>query len=132
MAECFGIRMRVFVEEQGVPLDEELDEDDIHALHYLVRDGEIPAAAARLVPKSDGVAKVGRVAVLPSYRRQGVGTKLMTYILDGDARSYEEVILDSQLTAVGFYERLGFVAEGDEFLDAGIPHIRMRFTVGAQ
>jgi len=124
--------MRVFVEEQGVPLAEELDADDAHALHYLVRDSEFPVAAARLVPKNDGIAKVGRVAVLPEYRRQGVGSELMTYILGGDARSYEEVILDSQLTAVGFYERLGFVAEGDEFLDAGIPHIRMRLTVVAQ
>ncbi len=123
---CFTIRKAVFVEEQAVPLESELDEYDDTATHFLLWDGEMPLATARLLDKH-GLAKIGRVAVLREARGRGLGLALMRAVLDEARRQgFEEAALDSQTYAVPFYERLGFVAEGDEFDDAGIPHYLMR------
>ncbi len=125
-ALCYAIRKTVFVEEQAVPLELELDEYDDMATHFLLRDGDTPIATARLLDKH-GRAKIGRVAVLQEARGRGLGLILMRAVLD-EARRQEfiEAVLDSQTYAIPFYERLGFVAEGDEFDDAGIPHYLMR------
>lgn len=124
---CFDIRMEVFVREQAVPPELELDEYDETATHFLLRgeDGT-PQATARLVNKG-GTAKIGRVAVVQKERGKGIGLTLMQAVLDEARRQgFEEAVLDSQTYAIPFYERLGFVAEGDEFDDAGIPHFTMR------
>lgn len=119
LQEALRIRHTVFVEEQGVPLAEEQDAADASALHLLVFVDGAPAGTARLVG-----AKVGRVAVLPAFRGRGLGVALMEamHALAGD----EELYLDAQVGVIGFYERLGYTAEGPEFLDAGIRHRRMR------
>ncbi len=123
---CFAIRKAVFVDEQAVPLELELDEYDDTATHFLLRDGETPLATARLLNKH-GLAKIGRVAVLHQARRRGLGLILMQAVLDEARRQeFSEAVLDSQTYAIPFYERLGFVAEGEEFDDAGIPHFLMR------
>lgn len=124
---CFAIRQAVFVEEQGVPLELEMDEYDAAATHFLVRAGDgTPLATARLLDKN-GAAKIGRVAVLRFARSQGLGLVLMRAVLDEARRlGFREAVLDSQTYAIPFYERLGFAAEGAEFDDAGIPHFRMR------
>lgn len=113
------IRHEVFVQEQGVPVAEEQDACDATAVHLLALVDGVPAGTARLVG-----AKVGRVAVLPAFRGHGVGVALMEEVhrLAGD----EELYLDAQVGVIGFYERLGYTAEGPEFLDAGILHRRMR------
>lgn len=124
---CFDIRLDVFVREQNVPPEEELDAYDETATHFLLRgeDGT-PLATARLVNKG-GTAKIGRVAVIKEARGKGVGLTLMQSVLDEARRQgFGEVVLDSQTYAIPFYEKLGFVAEGDEFDDAGIPHFLMR------
>jgi ElaA protein len=131
--QCFAIRVTVFVEEQNVPVELELDDRDADAVHYLGKVYGSPVGTARMVDYLDHgrhVAKIGRVAVLPAYRKQGVGTILMKYLLD-DARTrgFNEAMLDSQTYVMAFYEALGFVAEGDEFLDANIPHYRMRLRL---
>ena len=123
---CFTIRKTVFVEEQAVPLELELDEYDDTATHFLLRDGDTPLATARLLDKH-GLAKIGRVAVLREARGRGLGLVVMRAVLDEARRQgFEEAVLDSQTYAIPFYERLGFVAEGEEFDDAGIPHFLMR------
>lgn len=124
------IRYRVFVDEQGVPLEEERDSYDDTALHLLARVDGAAAGTARLVvlPAS---GKVGRVAVLPEFRGQGIGEALMA---EAHALAAElglpELVLDAQVQVIGFYEKLGYTAEGPEFLDAGILHRRMTWRRG--
>jgi len=124
---CYDIRKVVFVEEQAVPLELEMDEYDDIAIHFLMRDADgVPLATARLLNKH-GLAKIGRVAVLKQHRGLGLGLTLMQFVLDeAKRRGFTEAVLDSQSYAIPFYERLGFTAEGEEFDDAGIPHFLMR------
>jgi predicted GNAT family N-acyltransferase len=123
---CYRIRTTVFVEEQEVPLELEMDEYDAIATHFLLRDGEIPLATARLLDKH-GLAKIGRVAVLKEARGQGLGLLLMSAVIEeARLRGFTESVLDAQTYAVPFYARLGYIAEGEEFDDAGIPHFLMR------
>ena len=124
---CYDIRKAVFVEEQAVPLELEMDEYDDTATHFLLRDAAgAPLATARLLDKH-GLAKIGRVAVLKEARGRGLGLMLMQFVLEeARKRGFTEAVLDSQTYAIPFYERLGFTAEGDEFEDAGIPHFLMR------
>jgi predicted GNAT family N-acyltransferase len=126
-AACFAIRKAVFVAEQHVPLALEMDEYDAVATHFLLRDADgTPLATARLLNK-DGAAKIGRVAVVQKARSSGLGLSLMQAVLEVARRQgFTEALLDSQTYALPFYERLSFVAEGEEFDDAGIPHFRMR------
>jgi predicted GNAT family N-acyltransferase len=123
-AACFAIRLTVFVDEQKVPLEEERDEHDPTALHFLaLLEGE-PAGTARVLIKDAGrLAKITRVAVLASARGTGVGAALMRHI--HAAVPAASFTLDAQLRALPFYERLGYRAEGPEFMEAGIPHRRM-------
>jgi predicted GNAT family N-acyltransferase len=127
---CFSIRVAVFVDEQNVPPELELDEHDFTATHFLATVAGDPAGTARLLEYNDHatrVAKIGRVAVVPAHRRQGVGAAIMHAVLQtARERGYKEALLDSQTYILAFYRQLGFVAEGEEFLDAGIPHFRMR------
>lgn len=120
--ELLAIRVEVFVEEQGVPLQLEHDEHDAEALHLLALvDGE-PVATARML--RDG--HIGRMAVLRDYRGRGIGGQLLQTLIE-EARSYglDEVFLHAQCQAEEFYKRHGFVARGGTFLDAGIDHRTM-------
>jgi predicted GNAT family N-acyltransferase len=120
------IRRRVFIEEQQVPEEMEWDEDDSTATHFLVSFADIPVATARL--KCDG--QLGRMAVLPACRHQGTGSSLLKYILHHAARNgLPRVYLHAQLSAVAFYARQGFVADGDIFHEAGIPHRLMSLNI---
>ena len=130
---CLALRRRVFIEEQGVSEADEVDGLDSEAVHLLARvDGRALGTARLLLRGSSG--KIGRVCVLPEARGTGLGVALIKAALAhfrarGDIR---EARLSAQSHAIGFYERLGFVAEGAEFLDAGIPHLNMRRPVEAQ
>ena len=128
--QCYDIRKAVFVEEQAVPLELEMDEYDDVAVHFLMRDtAQTPLATARLLDKH-GLAKIGRVAVLKDARGLGLGLTLMQFVIEeARRRGFTEAVLDSQTYAIPFYERLGFTAEGNEFDDAGIPHFLMRRTL---
>ncbi len=129
LAQCYAIRVAVFVEEQAVPLELEMDEYDDAATHFLLRDGGVPLATARLLDKH-GLAKIGRVAVVKEARGHGLGLAVMQAVMqEARRRGFVEAILDSQTYAIPFYARLGFVAEGDEFDDAGIPHFLMRLRL---
>lgn len=124
--QSLDIRQRVFVEEQGVPADLEMDAQDGEAVHWLGwRDGRV-AGTARLVRYGQESAKVGRVAVLPEWRSSGLGRELMEeihrWVKD---QPLQQILLDAQVHVIPFYEKLGYQAEGDIFEEAGILHQRM-------
>ncbi len=126
LKEALAIRATVFVEEQGVDPALEIDDYDGVAWHVLARvDGE-PVGTARLVMLDQLRAKIGRVAVLSAYRGQGIATQLVQLLMEYARREGRtQALLDSQLTVMPLYEKLGFVAEGEVFLDADILHRRM-------
>lgn len=128
VAACLDVREAVFVGEQGVPRDRELDGKDDAATHFLGRDGAgEPVACARLREYEPGTAKVERVAVVPERRGEGLGRAVMDVVEDhARGAGYDEVVLHAQVPVVGFYEALGYEVEGEPFEDAGIPHRRMR------
>lgn len=117
------IREMVFIHEQRVPAELEwdgLDEDAAHVLAEL--SNGTPVGTARLLV--DG--HIGRVAVLPAWRGVGVGTSLLKTLLDvAREQGHRRVFLGAQIPAIGFYERLGFMSYGEEFMDAGIAHRHM-------
>ena len=124
---CFMIRRKVFIEEQGVSEEEEMDGLDDQADQYLLYVNAAPAATARIRYPDPERGKIERVAVLPRYRNLGVGEKLVIRLMaDISTRNtVKEIILAALTSVVGFYEKLGFTAFGEEFLDAGIPHLWM-------
>lgn len=123
--KCFAIRRAVFIEEQGIAEDEEWDALDATATHFLAWGDDGPAGTARISP-ADGSAKIGRVAVIAHHRGTGLGLKIMRCVLRyAREKGHRGAVLDAQTYAIPFYEKLGFVAEGPEFDDAGIPHRRM-------
>lgn len=129
--QCFDVRVRVFVEEQAVPASEEMDAYDAVAEHFLAEIGGVTVGTARMVDLGDGIGKIGRVAVLKEWRLKGIGRALMEYVISAARGRFATLILDAQVPVIGFYELLGFTAEGEVFLDAGIPHRRMRMTLKA-
>lgn len=122
-AALYGVRDAVFVREQGVPEDIEHDAQDALAMHFIARTADgTPIGTARLLPD----AHIGRLAVLAAWRGHGVGRLLMQAALAAaHAHGMTRVCLHAQRQAQGFYESLGFVAQGPEFLEAGIPHVLM-------
>ena len=119
-----AIRKTVFIIEQNVPEELEWDGLDAQGLHLIARNSQRqPIACARLLASGH----IGRMAVLSEWRGRGVGSALLRTLLDIARRqSHTEVFLNAQTYAVGFYEKYGFERLGDEFLDAGIPHFKMR------
>ena len=120
------VRRLVFIEEQGIAEHEEWDDFDAVSVHALAQSTESAIGTARLLP--DG--HIGRMAVLKHWRGRGVGSALLQSLINV-ARSRGEcaVVLNAQSRAIRFYEYHGFIAHGDEFLDAGIPHRRMRLSL---
>ena len=125
-AVCLALRHTVFVEEQGVPVALERDDLDDTALHLLATSDGTPVGAARIVVTGD-TGKIGRVCVLQNARGTGLGAALIEAALDqlrADP-SVARATLGAQLSALGFYEKLGFAAYGAVFEDAGIDHQMM-------
>lgn len=124
---CLELRHVVFVEEQGVPVELEIDEhDSSDAYHFLGLVEGRPAAAARICVFGDS-AKIQRVVVLKEFRGLKLGRALMVHLMEF-ARSRHlapTIALDAQTYAIRFYQSLGFEVQGEEFDDAGIPHIHM-------
>jgi YbgC/YbaW family acyl-CoA thioester hydrolase len=121
------IRTEVFVEEQRVPLAMEWDDADDTCVHAVVfnRIGQ-PIATGRLLPSQAGSAKIGRVAVNRVLRGSSVGRRVMQALMDAARqRGDRQIVLHAQRSAEAFYRGLGFTARGDEFEEAGIPHIEM-------
>ncbi len=121
------IRFAVFVEEQGVPREIELDEHDAACVHALAFDDlGRPVGTGRLLP--DG--HIGRMAVLKEWRGRGVGDAILERLTEAARkRGDREVALSAQVHALAFYRARGFREEGDEYLEAGIRHRAMRMTL---
>ena len=124
------VRTTVFIDEQHVPLDLEFDDRDAVCRHVLALEAGAPIGTARL--DLDYGGKVGRLAVLKSRRRGGVGRALMQR-LHAIAREHGATKLwcHAQLTAVPFYERLGYRSTGPIFEEAGIEHVRMELDLAS-
>ena len=118
------IRQTVFVEEQGVPAEIEMDAADAGATHLLIWDWQgQPVACARLLPEG----KVGRMAVLPQWRGHGLGERLLHAAMqEAKARGWFELRAAAQASVIDFYAKSGFAAIGDRFEAAGIEHQMMR------
>jgi YbgC/YbaW family acyl-CoA thioester hydrolase len=126
-ADARRIRTEVFVEEQRIPVELEWDEDDAGAVHAVAynRLGQA-VATARLLPATQGVAKIGRMAVHHVLRGCGFGEQVLrTLAGEAQRRGDHAIALHAQRTAVDFYARLGFQAQGEPYEEAGIPHIDM-------
>jgi len=129
--DAFRVRIAVFVVEQGIPREEELDELDdvaVHCVGYL--DGA-PVAAGRLVV-ANGYGKIGRMAVLAEHRGMGLGARVLEALEhEGISRGIRLFRLSAQLSARGFYDRRRYVAVGDVYDEVGIPHIAMEKRLSA-
>jgi predicted GNAT family N-acyltransferase len=127
---CFQLRRVVFIDEQDVPIEEEIDEYDRTAIHLLARDESGPVGTARIVVAGD-TAKIGRVCVLATARGRGVGAALIRKALEiaGGLEGVTQAKLGAQVQAIGFYAALGFDVSGPTYLDAGIEHRDMARSV---
>jgi predicted GNAT family N-acyltransferase len=134
--EAMRVRETVFVQEQGVPAELELDQHDPFCVHALARDETGRAVGTgRLLPgEAQGariVSHVGRMAVLKAWRGRGIGSALLSRLIAAAReRGDTEIALSAQTHAQAFYRAHGFREEGDEFLEAGIPHRTMRRVLG--
>ena len=127
--EIRAIRFAVFVDEQQVPAEMEIDASDACCIHLLALDNDVPVGTGRIDIAESG--KVGRVAVVASRRGQGVGTALMS-LAHCVAResALDSVWCNAQVSAVPFYEYLGYrITSADPFDEAGIPHVRMECSL---
>jgi predicted GNAT family N-acyltransferase len=126
ISACRALRRTVFIEEQGVSEADEIDDKDGEAIHLLATVDGVPMGSARLLISGE-TGKIGRVCVLARARGTGLGAALMQAAV-AELRRQPGVTrakLGAQTHALGFYERLGFVAEGPVYDDAGIPHCDM-------
>ena len=125
MAAAFSVRVPVFVGEQHVPAEEEIDEHDrtdTGARHALVRDGNVPVAAGRYF-RIGSTAQVGRMAVLAAYRSRGIGRLVLdALVVDARARGFTRVALNAQDHAVAFYAKAGFTPFGETLVECDILH----------
>lgn len=119
---CHALRREVFVKEQGVPEAEEMDDLDAKAIHLLGMEGGRPVATARVFINGES-GKIGRVCVLRAARGTGAGGAVMRGAIDLLREcGVRRINLSSQMQVLSFYEKLGFVAYGPEYSDAGILH----------
>lgn len=129
IATCRQLRRTVFIEEQGVSEADEVDDKDGDAIHLLALQDGVPVGSARLLLNGD-TGKIGRVCVLKSHRGTGLGAALIRAAIDElRAQGMKTAKLGSQTHALGFYERLGFIPHGPEYMDAGIPHRDMTLAL---
>ena len=126
MARAYAIRRRVFIEEQHVPEEIELDADDAQAFHVLATLGGDAIGCGRMLDHGDGEVKIGRMAVVPQFRGAGVGRDILRFLMDrARARGLRKAVLHAQLSAEGFYLKEGFRPIGGVFDEAGIAHRKM-------
>jgi len=122
---AFSIRVRVFVREQGVPREIELDSEDRRAIHYLAFIGDMAVGTTRVLIQR-GEAKIGRMAVLKSYRSRGIGRALLRRAVSlARKNDVKAIFLHAQVPVIGFYKKMGFRCVGRTFTEAGIPHRKM-------
>jgi predicted GNAT family N-acyltransferase len=123
--EIAALRLEVFVNEQNVPVELELDDLDAGAQHLAAIDGGCLVGTLRIISLGD-LIKVGRVAVDKAHRGKGVGASMMEWAMDwGRRNGFAKILVEAQVQVIPFYEKLSFTAFGGEFPDAGIMHRKM-------
>jgi predicted GNAT family N-acyltransferase len=123
---AWAIRRSVFIEEQHVPEEIELDADDARAFHALAAIGARAIGCGRYVAHGTEEVKIGRMAVLPEFRGQGVGREILLFLMQtARSRGFRRAVLHAQLTAEGFYLKQGYRPVGEVFEEAGIAHRAM-------
>jgi predicted GNAT family N-acyltransferase len=137
--DALSVRYRVFVDEQGVDPDLEVDDHEAEATHFVAYEGDDPVGVARLraydpaeydeaptAEHDEPVAKIERMAVLRGHRGRGVGRAILEAVEErARERGFERARLHAQVRSAGFYENLGYKRVGEEFEEAGIPHVVM-------
>jgi predicted GNAT family N-acyltransferase len=125
---AYELRRLVFEVEQGVPRPLDRDAFDFNADHVVVFDeAGACVGTGRAVRLDARTCQIGRMATAPSQRKAGVGAKVLEALERmAELRGLREIVVHSQLPAVGFYGRRGYVSEGDTFLEEGVPHVKMR------
>ena len=124
--DAYLIREKVFIEEQGVPEDMELDEFDPTSKHALAYEGHLCVGTGRLVHLNSHHAQIGRMAVLSAFRNRGIGKAILSRLIAlAKSEGVLTLTLHSQVSAIPFYAKLGFIAEGSIYDEAGIAHRNM-------
>jgi len=124
--EAYFIRKQVFIKEQGVPEDMELDEFDPTAKHALAYEGHLCVGTGRLVTLDSHHAQIGRMAVLSAFRNRGIGSVILSSLIAlAKAEGVLTLMLHSQVSAIPFYAKHGFITEGLIYDEAGIAHRNM-------
>lgn len=128
-SDSYEIRKTVFVEEQRIPIENEMDGLDAECFHIVLYNDATPVGSGRLYVHDD-IARLGRVAVLQSERGKGYASDICNALIDIARREKAKLVtLDSQSYVASLYEKLGFVREGGEFLEEGILHIKMNMQL---
>lgn len=130
LEEAFSIRKTVFVEEQNVPLEEEIDQFEEKSVHFLLYSEQDQPIAAGRFRVADGYGKVERICVLDEQRGTGAGKYMMESIAAyAEQNGIHKLKLNAQTHAIPFYENIGYEVVSEEFMDAGIPHRTMIKTL---
>lgn len=121
------VRREVFIKEQGISPEEEYDGCDEEALHMVVMDRGKVIGTARVRFLSDRQAKIERMAILKSFRRRGIGSRILSFLNEElDDKQVDELVLHAQYSVMAFYRSCGFKEIGSPFLEADIKHIKMK------
>ncbi|KZL17052.1 putative N-acetyltransferase YjcF [Pseudovibrio axinellae] len=127
---CIELRRRIFIDEQGVPLDVEQDGQDQTCIHVIAKQGGVAVGTARFQYIGDS-AKIQRVCVPKEFRGKHIGAEIIKYIVQHvrDEGRAQCVRLGAQVHALGFYEKLGFRRYGSDYIEANIVHTNMEINV---
>lgn len=130
LAEAFEVRKTVFIHEQNVPEEEEIDQYESDSIHFVLYDDNRKAAGAGRFRVLDGIGKVERICVLKENRKTGAGVAVMNKIEEyAKSQGISTLKLNAQTHAIPFYSRLGYETVSEEFMDAGIPHKTMKKSI---
>ena len=125
-SDCFAIRTEVFVEEQGVPKEEELVKEVQTTIHALARINNVPVATGRLITIDIKNAIIGSMAVKLQYRRIGIASLVLDFLEEkARKKGIQNITLEAQEYVKQFYSDHGYSERGEVFLDVGIPHVKM-------
>ena len=127
---CLMIRKAVFIEEQHVPKDQEIECFENSSIHFLAYYNDNPVGTGRFRLKENCI-KCERIAILKTFRGKGIGKKLLETLQDIATKEYPlyQVMADVQIKAIPFYQKLGWKVLGKTFFDAGIKHQTMEFQI---
>jgi predicted GNAT family N-acyltransferase len=130
LRQAIKVRKRVFVDEQGIPEDIDIDGQDSSALHMVVQNSDTAVGTARVLFVAPDVAKIERMAVLKAFRRKGIGGNILLFLIkELKNKSVRKVVVHAQSRAASFYESCGFNESGKPFNEVGIPHIKMEYRL---